>query len=236
VASFTAVPSSGSAPLTVQFTDTSSGTVESRAWDFTNDGTVDSTEANPTFEYATPATYTAKLTVANAAGSSSTTRTITVNPPGGGSKLTFTPTDDAYVRSNFPDENSGGQTTIRAFKNLAETNSYLKFSVAGVTGPVTSVTLRLYVVDGSSAAGKIYGVTDTLWSEGAITWSTRPSAGSLLASGGSAPVGTWVDFNLGSAVAGDGTYSFALKDGNDNAVWYSSKEGANAPQLVISFG
>ncbi|MGH3007390.1 MAG: DUF7594 domain-containing protein, partial [Gaiellaceae bacterium] len=155
---------------------------------------------------------------------------------GGGSTLTFTPTDDAYVRSNHPGENTGGQATIRAFKDLAETNSYLKFSVAGVSGPVTSVTLRLFVVDGSAAAGSIYGVTDTGWSEGTITWATRPDVGSLLAAGGSAPAGTWVDFDLGSVVAGDGTYSFALKDGNANAVWYSSKEGANDPQLVVTFG
>jgi trimeric autotransporter adhesin len=236
-ASFTASPTSGVAPLTVQFTDTSSGTVESRAWDFQNDGIVDSTAANPTFTYTSPSTYTAKLTVANTFGSSSTTRTITVSPSGGGgSTLTFTPTDDAYVRSNFPGENTGGQTTLRGFKNLAETNSYLKFSVAGVSGPVTSVTLRLFVVDGSTAAGSIYGATDTGWSEGTLTWSTRPEVGSLLAAGGSAPVGTWVEFDLGTAVAGDGAYSFALKDGNGNAVWYSSKEGANDPQLVVTFG
>ena len=236
-ASFTASPTSGVAPLTVQFTDTSSGAVDSRAWDFQNDGIVDSTAANPTFTYTSPNTYTAKLTVANTFGSSSTTRTITVSPAGGGgSTLAFTPTDDAYVRSNFPGENTGGQTTLRGFKDLAETNSYLKFSVAGVSGPVTSVKLRLFVVDGSSAAGSIYGVSDTGWGEGTITWSTRPAVGSLLAAGGSAPVGTWVEFDLGTAVVGDGTYSFALKDGNGNAVWYSSKEGANDPQLVVTFG
>jgi trimeric autotransporter adhesin len=235
-ASFTAAPASGVAPLTVQFTDTSSGTVDSRAWDFQNDGVVDSTVPSPTFTYTSPNTYTAKLTVTNSAGSSSATRTITVSPAGGGSTLTFTPSDDAYVRSGTPGENAGAQATIRAFKNLDETNSYLKFSVAGVRGPVTSATLRLFVVDGSSAAGSIYSVTDTVWSEGTITWTTRPEVGSMVAGAGSAPVGTWVEFNLGSAVAGGGTYSFALKDGNANAVWYSSKEGANDPQLVVTFG
>jgi trimeric autotransporter adhesin len=236
-ASFTAAPASGVAPLTVQFTDTSSGTVDSRAWDFQNDGVVDSTVPSPTFTYTSPNAYTAKLTVTNSAGSSSATRTITVSPAGGGgSTLTFTPSDDAYVRSGIPGENAGAQATIRAFKNLDETNSYLKFSVAGVSGPVTSATLRLFVVDGSSAAGSIYSVTDTVWSEGTITWTTRPEVGSMVAGAGSAPVGTWVEFDLGSAVAGDGTYSFALKDGNANAVWYSSKEGANDPQLVVTFG
>jgi trimeric autotransporter adhesin len=237
VASFTAVPSSGVAPLTVQFTDTSSGTVDSRAWDFQNDGTVDSTAAAPTFTYTSANTYTAKLTVTNAAGSSSTTRTITVSPPGGGSSLTFTPTDDAYVRQPNPNENTGADTTVRIYKSGAsDTQSYFKFTVAGVTGTVTSVRLRLWVTDASSVAGSIYSVADTGWSEGTITWTTKPAPGSLVTIGGGAPLGTWVEYDLTGAVGGDGTFSFVLKDGGTDAARFSSKEAANDPQLVVSFG
>jgi trimeric autotransporter adhesin len=236
VASFTAQPTSGAAPLTVQFTDTSSGTVTTRQWDFQNDGIVDSNAPNPTFTYSSPNTYTAELTVSNADGSSSATKTITVSPAGGGGSLTFTPTDDAYVRSNFPNQNAGGDTTLRAFKGTAESNSYLKFSVTGVSGPVASATLRLFVVDPSTVAGKLYGVADTPWAEGAITWASKPDVGSLIATGGAAPLGTWVDFDVTGAVAGNDTYSFVLKDGSDNAVWYSSEEGTNDPQLVVTFG
>jgi PKD repeat protein len=237
-ASFTAAPTSGVAPLTVQFNDTSTGTVESRAWDFQSDGIVDSTAPSPTFTYTSPNTYTAKLTVTNASGSSSATRTITVNPPGGGgTTVTFTPTDDAYVRSNFPNENTGGQTTIRTYRNgTTETHSYLKFSVNGISGTVSSVKLRLWVSDASSAAGSIYSLSDLTWSEGTITWTNKPPAGSRITTGGAAAVGTWVDFDLTGAVTGDGTYSFVLKDGSSNAVWYHSKEAANDPQLVVTFG
>jgi trimeric autotransporter adhesin len=237
VASFTAVPSSGTAPLTVQFTDTSTGTVDSRAWDFQNDGTVDSTAAAPMFTYTSANTYTAKLTVMNTAGSSSTTRTISVSPPGGGSSLTFTPTDDAYVRQPNPSENAGADTTVRVYKSGAsDTQSYFKFTVGGVTGTVTSVRLRLWVTDASSVAGSIYSVADTGWSEGTITWTTRPAPGSLITIGGSAPLGTWVEYDLTGAVEGDGTYSFVLKDGGTDAARFSSKEGANDPQLVVTFG
>ena len=81
-------------------------------------------------------------------------------------------------------------------------------------------------------------VADTGWTESAITWNTKPAIGPLFGTGGSAPVGTWVDFNLDLApsVTGDNTYSFVLKDGSADAAWYSSKEGANAPQLVVTFG
>jgi PKD repeat protein len=236
-ASFTAVPSSGAAPLTVQFTDTSTGAVNSRAWDFQNDGTVDSTAAAPTFTYTSANTYTARLTVTNSAGSSTTTRTITVTPPGGGSSLTFAPTDDAYVRQPNPSENAGTDTTVRVYKSGAsDTQSYFKFTVGGVTGTVTSVTLRLWVTDASSVAGNIYSVADTTWSEGTITWATKPTPGSLVTIGGDAPLGTWVEYDLTSAVAGNGTYSFVLKDGGTDAARFSSKEGANDPQLVVTLG
>jgi PKD repeat protein len=237
-AAFTASPTSGTAPLAVAFTDTSSGSPTSWAWDFQNDGTVDSTAQNPTFTYTTPNSYTVKLTVSNTAGSNSLTKTnyITVNPAGGGgSTLTFVPTDDAYVRSDFPDENTGSQTTIRTYR-IDQTSSYLKFNVAGITAPVTSVKLRLFVVDASDVAGAIYSVVDTSWAEGTITWTTRPAVGSLLGRGGTAALGTWVEFNLGTPFSADGVYSFALKDGGSDAVRYSSEEGANDPQLVVTFG
>ncbi len=86
-ASFTAIPTTGRAPFTVQFTDTSIGNPTSWAWDFDNNGTTDSTQRNPKHNYTTAATYTAKLTATNAAGSTSATQKITVNPatalPGG---------------------------------------------------------------------------------------------------------------------------------------------------------
>jgi PKD repeat protein len=237
VASFKVVPSSGTAPLTVQFTDTSSGTVGSRAWDFQNDGTVDSTAPAPTFTFTSANTYTARLTVTNTAGSSSTTRTITVSPPGGGSSLTFTPTDDAYVRQPSPSENAGADTTVRVYKSGAsDTQSYFKFIVTGVTGPVASVTLRLWVTDASSIAGSIYSVADTSWSEGTITWATKAAPGPLVTIGGGAQLGTWVEYDLTAAVAGNGIYSFVLKDGGTDAARFSSKEGANDPKLVVTFG
>jgi PKD repeat protein len=236
-ASFTATPNSGTAPLTVNFTDSSSGNPDAWAWDFENDGTVDSNTQNPSFTYTTPNTYTAKLTVTNSAGSSSLTKTITVSPAGSGGSLTFVPTDDAYVRSTSPGANAGGDVTIRTYhSSSSDTYSYLKFTLSGVTGPVSSVRLRIFVTDGSAVAGKIYGVADTSWSEGTITWTNKPAVGSLLGSGTSAPVGTWVEINLGTSISGNGTYSLVLKDGSSDAAWYSSKEGANAPQLVVTFG
>lgn len=82
VADFSADPTSGGHPLTVQFTDASTGSPSAWAWDFDNDGDTDSTDQNPTYEYASEGTYSVNLTVTNAYESDSETKTdyITVNP------------------------------------------------------------------------------------------------------------------------------------------------------------
>ncbi|AKB81749.1 cell surface protein [Methanosarcina barkeri 3] len=86
VAVFTATPTSGTAPLTVNFTDQSTGTVSSYAWDFNNDGNVDSTEQNPIYTYAAAGSYTVNLTVIGPGGSDSKVKTgyvkVTGSSPG----------------------------------------------------------------------------------------------------------------------------------------------------------
>jgi PKD repeat protein len=81
IASFTTDVNTGTAPLTVNFTNTSTGTIDSYSWDFQTDGTADSSDANASFPYATAGTYTATLTVTNGAGSNTSSLIISVNPP-----------------------------------------------------------------------------------------------------------------------------------------------------------
>jgi len=83
VADFAANPASGVAPLSVTFTDTSTGSPTSRGWDF-GDGSAGGGSIHR-HTYAEPGTYTVSLTVTNAAGSDSETKTglITVTEPVG---------------------------------------------------------------------------------------------------------------------------------------------------------
>ena len=62
-AEFEADVVTGSAPLTVQFTDESIGNPVYWLWDFDNDGTTDSMEQNPTWAYTEIGTYSVSLTV-----------------------------------------------------------------------------------------------------------------------------------------------------------------------------
>jgi len=71
VASFSASPTSGKAPLKVTFTDKSTGTPTKWKWTF-GDGTT-SIKQNPIHKYSTAGKYTISLTVKNAAGSNTKT-------------------------------------------------------------------------------------------------------------------------------------------------------------------
>jgi cytochrome c len=80
IAQASATPSAGAAPLTVQFSSAGSndpdGDAITYAWDFTSDGTTDSTAANPTFTYPANGEYTATLTVRDTGGRISTASTV----------------------------------------------------------------------------------------------------------------------------------------------------------------
>ncbi len=77
MASFTASPTSGPAPLSVSFTDQSSGPPTSWSWTFGDGGA--STVQSPTYVYASTGTYTATLVVSSAGGASTNTATATIS-------------------------------------------------------------------------------------------------------------------------------------------------------------
>jgi PKD repeat protein len=78
---FTASVTSGTGPLEVWFADESTGDITEWLWDFDSDGSVDSTDKNPSHEYADAGEYIATLTVTGPAGSSSANVQITVLQP-----------------------------------------------------------------------------------------------------------------------------------------------------------
>ncbi|WBB67606.1 discoidin domain-containing protein [Micromonospora sp. WMMD812] len=81
-----AAPTRGPAPLTVAFHATGSTDPDpaddghlTYQWDFTNDGTTDSTAPSPTFTYTAAGTHTARLTVTDTLGAIDTA-TVTITP------------------------------------------------------------------------------------------------------------------------------------------------------------
>lgn len=73
VANFEGAPTTGTVPMTVQFTDQSTGTVSSYYWSF-GDG-AHSTLQNPSHTYNSEGTFSVSLKVTNAGGDNTKTRT-----------------------------------------------------------------------------------------------------------------------------------------------------------------
>ncbi len=150
-AAFSAAPTTGTAPLTVNFTDASTGTGPlTYAWDFDNDGTADSTDQNPSYEYTVEGVYTVKLTVTNIAGSDDEVKTdyITVSAP--------LPLTSPELIADTTDNMIGRAIDITFADNAAWRAAITDVTVGGTTidGQYTMTTGNLNIASGVfSAAG-----------------------------------------------------------------------------------
>ena len=108
VANFSATPITGCNPLTVNFTDSSSGNITQWQWDFGNGNT--STQQNPAVTYNATGNYTITLIVTNTAGCKDTlTKNNYVQVVNG--QTNYTPPPPTYVcfpyTANFSDPTTG---------------------------------------------------------------------------------------------------------------------------------
>jgi hypothetical protein len=151
---------------------------------------------------------------------------------GGGTPVTATPDADAYVRSDTPTVAHGTEATLRTRASSFQINSFLRFTVTGAATGSTGEILRLFVTDASIDAGSLYQVVDDSWTEG-VLW-PGPATGAFIADLGAVAAGGYVDIDVSSYVNGNGIYSFAIVGESSDVTFFSSREGANPPQLVVT--
>ena len=158
---------------------------------------------------------------------------------GSGNSLTFTTVADARVVQTSPTTNYGTSTNIQADGDAgAAQTSFIRFNVSGVSGTIQNVKLRVYCTTNGSVNGPASYLADSNWVEsgtGGVTWDTQPALLSGASDNKAAiAADAWVEYDVTALVAANGTYTFALvADGNDG-VTFSSREGTNAPQLVVT--
>ena len=112
IASFDAIPTSGNAPLTVQFNDRSTGSITSRSWEF-GDGSTSSAQ-NPSHTYTSAGLYTVRLKVTGPGGSDTATRSnyINVSSPPPVADFTASPTSgNAPLTVQFNERSTGHITS-----------------------------------------------------------------------------------------------------------------------------
>ncbi|HEY7035040.1 MAG TPA: DNRLRE domain-containing protein [Thermomicrobiales bacterium] len=193
---------------------------------------VDTTVTNST-------TYSYRVRARDSSGNvSPLSATATATTPDLGK--TFVAEADARVDNRHPTSHYGTSTQlISRDGGSLDIDSYLRFTVTGVSGAVSKATLRVYLPSGSgygTADGPAYYTAGNNWSETTINWNNRPPRSTTPRDDkGAIAVKTWVEYDVTPLVAADGTYTFVLSSSSADGVVFSSREGANPPQLVVAY-
>lgn len=163
-----------------------------------------------------------------------------------GGTVTRSAVDDAYVRDSATSTNYGSASQLEVKKSSTGYNreAYLRFDVSNISN-LTSAKLRVFGRLSQAATGvatAAYGAA-TNWSEGALTWNTRPATltGALASQTIGSTSGQWYEFDVTQFVAqqraaGATHVAFALKNtgGNSSYTIFNSDEAAgDKPQLVL---
>lgn len=233
VAAFGSDARLGYAPLTVQFIEGSTGIPTSWSWSFGDGGT--STTRHPKHVYNAPGTYDVALTATNALGSNARTEVqwITVVAPP--ATLTLTATEDAQVRKSLPDSNYGSLEQLRVRQDVSsDFRAFVRFYLPDTGRQIGTAKLRLWVDDGGPDGGTVHKVPGT-WNESLLTWRNAPALSAPLGSFGAVTTGSWVELDVTGATLGSGMAAFGIANASTNSIFYSSREGAHPPELVLTY-
>ena len=168
------------------------------------------------------------------------TETEALNTPSGtepaGASVTFIAESDSQVKEEDPDNNAGNSTFLQVDGVVDPgVESFIRFTVTGISGPIQHASLRVYATTNASENGPaVYG-TDSAWEENGITWNNRPAPTTEeLDNQGAMSKESWVEYDVTAAVTGDGAFSFVLVADSGDAATFSSRQGSQPPQLVIT--
>ncbi|MCX5752689.1 MAG: S8 family serine peptidase, partial [Candidatus Krumholzibacteria bacterium] len=225
VAAFIGSPTSGTVPLTVNFTDQSSGAPTSWSWTFGDGGT--STAQNPIYTYNATGTYTVTLTATNAVGSDGETKTnyITVNACAAPvANFVGTPTSGSIpLTVNFTDQSTNSPTSWSWTFGDGGTSTAQNPSHVYSTAGTYSVTLTATNGCGSDAETK----TNYITASSSPTW-TRITFDNF-----ETGMGTYTDGGAdmaryrGTTYSHQGSYSADIQDNSGTASSFYHTTGKN---------
>jgi flagellin-like protein len=162
IADYVTDSSSGNIPLTVHFTDNSSGVINVWQWDFGDGGK--SASQNPSHTFTSTGTYTVKLTVSNSGGSNSTTKNILVNPQPPVPSFTSDKTSGlSLLDVQFTDTSTGNPTSwiwdfgdgttstnqnyLKTYNNIATQTYTVKLTVTNAGGSNTITKINYITIN-----------------------------------------------------------------------------------------
>jgi hypothetical protein len=183
--------------------------------------------------------YTVKALDAAVNRSPASNTATATTPPAPLTTLTFAPVADTRVEDGSPSANFGSSIKLQASGGVPKRESYLRFQLAGITGPVVEAKLRMQsTTDGTKNGPALHGAGGG-WNETELAWSNRPSHDATAAHDyGAIPKGTVATYNAESLVNGNGLVNMALISDFNDSVDFGSREHtdvASRPQLIVTF-
>lgn len=242
VADFSANNTSGCGTLAVQFTDLSTGTPTSWAWNFGDSQT--STLQNPSHTYSAPGNYTVTLTATNTAGSDAETKTayIVVNSvpaavvvTGGGTQcggsMILNATGGTGGTIYWQNTTNNGTSTATASSSqTVSTNGTYYFraqSAAGCWGTqgsasvtINAVPADVTVTGGGTQCGGSMTLNATGGTGGTIYWQNTTNNGTSIATA-----------SASQSVSATGTYYFRSR----SAAGCWGNQGSASVEIYPSF-
>jgi hypothetical protein len=143
----------------------------------------------------------------------------------------FGPVADATVDSARPEANFGRRRRLRVTAG-PRARSLLKFRVS-TTSDVETATLRVFARRPSRGI-RVAFTRRVSWRERAVTWRSAPKSMDVFGSRKAGGRGTWISFDVTTAIGGSGDYGFVLLSSSGRGQFASSEaRRARAPRLVV---
>ncbi|MBE2222015.1 MAG: DNRLRE domain-containing protein [Anaerolineae bacterium] len=156
--------------------------------------------------------------------------TSTVPPP---SLLSLTPEADAFLYTGNG-INYGSQPILAVGQDGQYfAYSIFRFNLQNLNDSISQATLRLYALDNNSTGFDIYQVLNNNWVESEISGFNYSANAILLQTIGGVSSGSWVEIDVTSLINDADVYSLGLASSSSSWLTFSSREGANSPELVI---
>ncbi|UXX79406.1 DNRLRE domain-containing protein [Reichenbachiella carrageenanivorans] len=153
--------------------------------------------------------------------------------------ITLTTTADAYVKGGVNASTNYGSESVLEVKQGSIDNfyrkTYVKFDLSSIAASENAV-VRLYTNSSGSAPITVYEVPNT-WSESVVTWNSSPTLGTAITTTTIGATNQYYEWDVSAYVESKvgASISFAFYDASasNTTITFSSKEGANSPQLVV---
>ena len=161
---------------------------------------------------------------------------VSVTTPSGTTHtLTLTPVADSYVDSSNTTATHGTSAQLRV-DGSPLVYAYQRYDLSSVPGTITGLSLKVFATSSSSAGYAVRSVADNTWSESALDWANAPPIGGTnVGTSGAISSNSWTTVDVSSLINGNGLLSMAMIGINSTAIAFSSREGANPPQLVVTY-